>query len=240
MTISQSGAKTFRDIPVERLVLLIRHAESEKNVLNFHGHNQEKDYSLTAEGLDSATRLGRWLSQRIRLETIATSFSLAPTQTGQAIAAAHGIEVEQRKDLRAVYMGTISTLPDAEIIAKHPHLYEELSLYQKGLLHPRNMTIPGMEAFATFANRISEELLTLKQRQHPLAIVAHHSSLTMLLHVMRSPRANVLHRPYQRYQFPNLSCTLVESRSTGGADWEVRETAVAPETLYDAPAGDEQ
>jgi broad specificity phosphatase PhoE len=221
----------LKGIPDERLIILVRHAESEKNIQDYHGHSEVLDHPLTAPGLVAAQKFGLMLRERVALAGVFSSGSLSPTQTADAIAKPHGITAQVRQGLHAVDMGILSGLTDAQVAQQYPEFHEELRRFQAGLLHPKDMTIPGREEFSVFAMRVFQELCHLKNQCLPLLVVGHHSSLSMILHVLASQPPKFLDAPYRRYRFPHLSSTLLEARIQNESGWELRQLAVPPDEL---------
>lgn len=218
-------------IPPDRLVMLARHAESEKNILDYHGHS-DLDHPLTPSGLSCARDFGRLLRRRIVLAELVASSSLSSRQTAMAIAESHHIGgVQIHEQLHAVGMGIIAGLTDSEVKAQFPHIHEQLRMFQEGVLHPKDLEIPGRESFMDFATRIHAEINFLTSRARPLLVIAHHSTLNMLMHVAAVTDGRFDNAPYQRFQFPNLSVTLIEIGDNRNECWQIRGVALVPDAV---------
>lgn len=220
----------LNDIPPDRLILLTRHAESEKNIQDYHGHS-ELDHPLTEEGLCTARKFGRQLRRRISVAELVASGSLSARQTALAIAESHNNIIHIRKQLHAVCMGIIAGKTDAEVNIRFPHIHKQLREFQDGRLHPKDLDIPGRESFLAFATRIYSEMQFLSTCKRPLVVTAHHSSLNMLLHVIGAKDAQFETGSYKRYILPNLSVTIVEVTSNADKKWQIRAEALHPDQI---------
>jgi broad specificity phosphatase PhoE len=96
---------------------LIRHGES---VANREGRIQgQTDYPLSAQGIEQAERLAKWLA-RERIDMLYSSDLSRAYQTAVAIARYHPLSVITRADVREVKLGRFETLTFDEIREKFP------------------------------------------------------------------------------------------------------------------------
>jgi broad specificity phosphatase PhoE len=105
-------------------------------------------------------------------------------------------------------MGVVADLTTQEIKTRFPVIFDQLQQFEAGWIHPEDLQLPGREPFRDFAGRIRTEVAYLETQQSPVLVIAHHSALTMLVHVLRSQRDDDIGRsPYAKHSFPHLSIT---------------------------------
>src|SRR5260221_2634717 len=152
-------------------ILLVRHGESEGNVLGrLQGHG---DSPLTALGRAQARRLGGWLRVHGPRWSAAYAAPLAGArETAQLIAERSGFPVPTiEEDLREVCAGSLEGLTRDEIFKRHPHYI------QRGITDLGDFGEFGGEAYDDVQARVRRVLARLEDRHRPGAdvvlVVAH-------------------------------------------------------------------
>ncbi len=152
-------------------ILLVRHGESEGNVLGrLQGHG---DSPLTALGRAQARRLGGWLKVHGPRWSAAYASPLARArETAQLIAERSGFPAPTiEEDLREVCAGSLEGLTRDEIFKRHPHYI------QRGITDLGDFGEFGGEAYDDVQARVRRVLARLEDRHRPGAdvvlVVAH-------------------------------------------------------------------
>ena len=212
------------DLQPDRLMLLIRHAECEKNRLGYHGHTERLDHPLTADGERDAQMLAQALGNVIRFRSVISSPSRSGRETSAALADRQRIPVTIRAGLRSVGMGIVADLAMDEIRTRYPDIFGQLREYEAGRLHPNDLVLPGREQFSAFAERVHSELTFLASQPAPVLVVTHYSTLTMLVHLLGVGDRDRTAIPYAKHSFPHLSLTLAlrVDEPAAPSPWSVR------------------
>ena len=99
-------------------LLLIRHGESEADILNvFEGR---ANYDLTSLGHQQADALARWIHNKYTITAIVSSPLERAKQTAQYISLATGIDIEYNSDLMEWDNGKYAGVPKSEVAKKYP------------------------------------------------------------------------------------------------------------------------
>ena len=145
-------------------ILLARHGQSDWNAeRRWQGH---ADRPLTAEGRRQAEVLAERL-RNVELDAICSSDLRRALETAEVLAERHGLEVEARRDLREVDVGSWSGLTRAQVAARFPDGHRR---WEQGL--------PGWtdgETYEQMAERVVAAVRDLAGRhpQERLLVVTH-------------------------------------------------------------------
>ena len=111
-------------------LLLIRHGESEADILRVH--EGRADFPLTEQGHRQAQAMGQWVAEHYEVHCIFASTLCRAQQTAQHLADAVGVPVLLEEDLMEFNNGLLAGLPFAEAQMRYPrveHLPPDQSVY---------------------------------------------------------------------------------------------------------------
>lgn len=156
-------------------LLLIRHGESEADLLDVH--EGRADFALTQRGHRQARRTAEYLSEHYQIEKIYASTLKRARQTAEHLAEAAGCEIFPDENLMEFNNGQLAGLPRAVAAKKYPPV--------KDL--PADQAVYGMETAADFRKRAERALArVLKECESDrwIAIVSHGGMIDQLYKAM--------------------------------------------------------
>lgn len=101
-------------------LLLIRHGESEADILNVH--EGRADFSLTEKGQRQAAAMGKWVSENYQVDLIFSSTLRRAAQTAQFLSNSVGIPIQFNEDLMEFNNGLLAGLPFEEAAVRYPKI----------------------------------------------------------------------------------------------------------------------
>lgn len=163
-------------------LLIIRHGESEADVLNVH--EGRADFALTQRGHRQAAAMAAWVAQNHRPDFIYVSPLLRARQTADHLSAAAGISAKTLEDLQEFNNGLLAGMAREEAARRYP-LIPDL---------PMHKTLYGQESRLDFRMR-AERVLSAILNENPLdatiAVISHGGLINQLYHAfLRLPIAN--------------------------------------------------
>jgi broad specificity phosphatase PhoE len=197
-------------------VLLIRHGETEWNVLGrWQGYEQTP---LNDLGIAQAKALAKYLRYR-PIAAIYSSDLLRAWQTATALGDALGIEPESYADLREHHLGIFQGLTRHEIQEKYPAEWTQMQTDYW------DYVIPDGESRASTLRRAYRAWETCLERGKgsEIAIVSHGGTIKMLLMKLFGEIPTVV----ESY-LPNTSITSLERNGQG---WRLVEIGATPHLL---------
>ena len=159
------------------------------------------DKLLNARGERQAEAIARRLSEE-KLHAVYSSDLQRALRTAERIAAAHSLKVQSEPALREVNYGAWEGLTETEIVANWSREW------QLRLADPQNQGPPSGESYAALWQRVEPvwESIITRHREENVALVAHNSTLRILLcHVLGVPVQN-----YRRMLISNGGLSRVE------------------------------
>ncbi len=164
-------------------LLLIRHGESEADILNVH--EGRADFELTDRGRTQAQAMAKWVADRYNVDRIYCSTLKRAYSTASYLAEATGITLEPRAELMEFNNGLLAGLPFDEADIKYPKV-DKL---------PPHIGMYEMESLYEFQHRadcILSEIISdnMKSNQEGcVAIVTHGGMINRLYHTFLKMRA---------------------------------------------------
>ncbi|MCR4621616.1 MAG: histidine phosphatase family protein [Clostridiales bacterium] len=181
-------------------VLVIRHGESEADILNVH--EGRADFELTERGQKQAAVMAKFVAQRYRITKIYASTLKRAAQTAKRLSDETGVGIEFDPDLMEFNNGLLAGLP-----------YDEADrLYPKVKDLPVDRAVYGQESKKEFrgrAERVMGRLISENASDDVIAVVTHGGMINQLY-------GTLLHTPVGDSSF---FCTS----DTGIHVWEVTE-----------------
>jgi 2,3-bisphosphoglycerate-dependent phosphoglycerate mutase len=156
-------------------LFLIRHGQSEADILNVH--EGRADFPLTELGIGQARAMARWMSGEYALDRIYASTLKRAAQTAQALADACGLPVHWEDDLMERDNGLLAGLAKEEADR----------LYPPALNMPIHREMYGKEPLLDFrcrAERVLSKILEESIGLAAVAIVSHGGMINQLWHCL--------------------------------------------------------
>ena len=155
-------------------LLLIRHGESEADILRVH--EGRADFSLTERGQRQAQAMAAYIAKNYQIDCIYTSTLQRAAQTAQVLSEATGVPVQPESDLMEFNNGLLAGLSFEEADAKYPPVPDL----------PPDKSVYGMESKVEFyarAERIYHKILSDADENDMVAVVTHGGMINQLYHV---------------------------------------------------------
>lgn len=152
-------------------LLLIRHGESEADILKVH--EGRADFPLTEQGLRQASAMGRWVAERYQIDLIFASTLRRAAQTAQCLSDAAGVPIQFDEDLMEFNNGLLAGLPFDVAAERYPRIV--------GL--PPDQSVYGQETQYEFRARAERALRRCVEQipdESTAAIVSHGGMINQL------------------------------------------------------------
>ena len=168
-----------------RHILLIRHAESEKNRSGSFSSASDSE-PLTAEGRAASDNVARALRACLKWGSV----EVHAAQSGRAQLTAEHIadtvqsDVHLHEELRSISLGNRSGATEEDLERTDPSFIADLTLYRSGLLNAYDVrTPPGAEDHYLFERRVNATIAGVVRASCAAVVVfvLHRSSLTAAL-----------------------------------------------------------
>lgn len=156
-------------------LLLIRHGESEADLLNVH--EGRADFNLTPRGHRQAEAMAQYVSRRFQVNRIFASPLKRAAQTAAHLANATGITVAYDEDLMEFNNGLLAGLSHAEADAKYPKVPDL----------PPDQAMYGMESQCSFRQRAENALgrvMAYADTDEIIAVVSHGGTIDQMYRAM--------------------------------------------------------
>lgn len=133
-------------------IILIRHAESVKNLKKIHGGQGEE---LTEKGIDQCHQIARFFKEKLDLSNthIFASTSFHTRFTADIICKDLDIPLEKPIDFKPLYLGIADGLSEEELLKVNPKVSELFNSWRRKEIDIKELKIPEMENYMDFWNR---------------------------------------------------------------------------------------
>ena len=167
---------------MDRKIILLRHAESEKNMKHIHGGNGE---AITQNGELQVKDVAEKLRYQIDLNIlkIYASTSFHTRATAKMLANSLKLEVEQPIDFKPLNLGVADGLSEHELSQKYPDVQNLFCKWRKRLIDIKELKVPNMESPLDFWNRGLKILSNLDTNYDSL-LVCSNSLMILLCNIM--------------------------------------------------------
>ena len=156
-------------------VLIIRHGESEADILNVH--EGRADFNLTERGHAQAVAMAEYVARTFKVSRIYASTLKRASQTAQHLSEATGIQITYEEDLMEFNNGWLAGLTHEEADEKYPEVPDL----------PIDQSVYGQESKVEFRNRADKvlaKILEESKEEQTIAIVSHGGMINQLYHSM--------------------------------------------------------
>lgn len=211
-------------------IIIIRHAQSIKNIKDIHGGNGE---SLTLLGQKQASALA------IRLSNFGICYSNATIIYPQNVQTRETAEIISNKltvpmynisDFKPLYLGIVHGLSNEAVADKYPQIYDLLFKWRNKELEICDLAIPEMEEPSEFYKRGLKVLDRLNRGKYNI-FIATNSLYILLLNIMFGNTC-IKGGGYKHFDIPNCGLTMFDETSDGRFVLNMRYTDVQDVLSY--------
>ena len=188
-------------------VILIRHAESIKNLKKIHGGQGEE---LTDLGIEQAQSVAKFLKDnRIDLNLkIYASTSFHTRATAQIIAEKLNLPIEKPYEFAPLYLGIADGLSEQQLEDISPETSELFRLWRNKEIDIKKLVVKDMESYQDFWNR-GKTLLSTLPTDKDVMMVCSNSLMILLTHIMAGNDPNLTDN-YKHFSIPNCGMVTFE------------------------------
>jgi broad specificity phosphatase PhoE len=164
-------------------VILVRHAQSEKNIKDIHGGDGEK---LTSLGLKQAYSLANVLrSWNINRDNSIITYApnVQTAETADILSKRLNCTAKKMSAFIPLYFGVVHGLSDQEMKTKYPDVFLLLSQWRNKEMEICDLDIPKMESPLAFYKRGQEILNNIQNDKHNI-FIATNSLFILLLNIL--------------------------------------------------------
>lgn len=163
-------------------IILMRHAESVKNIKKIHGGNGE---ALTEFGKTQAVKVAKSISSKLNTTNLKlfSSANLHTSATAKIIAGIFNTEVEHPLDFVPLYFGIADGLSEQELTVKYPNIQLLFEGWRKREYDIKKLVVPEMEDYLKFWDR-GVKFLSALPKDCDLLLVCSNSLMILLTHLM--------------------------------------------------------
>lgn len=167
---------------MNRKIILIRHAESQKNIKHIHGGNGE---AITPKGDLQAQEIAELLKSKLDLcrLKIYASTSFHTRETARMIASSMKLNVEQPIDFKPLNLGVADGLSEQELSQKYPDVQQLFVQWRKRLIDIKKLVVPNMESPLNFWER-GKIILSQIDTNYDSLLVCSNSLMILLCNIM--------------------------------------------------------
>lgn len=154
-------------------LLLIRHGQSEADILNVH--EGRADFELTELGRRQAVAVAERIADEYKIDTIYSSTLKRARQTAEYLAETTGLAVNEESDLMEFNNGLLAGLTREEGNEKYPRVYD-LPLHASVYMQESSLE------FRFRTERVLSKIVTENSDAATVAIFTHGGTITRLYH----------------------------------------------------------
>lgn len=155
------------------LLLLIRHGESEADLLDVH--EGRADFALTERGHRQAQAMAEYVAANYHIDRIYASTLMRAMQTARHLSDATGVPIRPEHDLMEFNNGLLAGLPHKEAAEKYPRVPNL----------PPDKSVYGQESLVEFrarAEKMLAKILAEAADSETVAVVTHGGTINQLYH----------------------------------------------------------
>lgn len=211
-------------------IILVRHAQSIKNLKGIHGGNGEP---LTLRGKEQANFLAiKLLKIGINHENsiIVYPQNIQTKETAKIVLAKLDIPSYNIKDFTPLHLGIVHGLPNEIVATKYPQVFNLLQKWRNKDLEICDLTIPEMENPLEFYNRGLKVLNEVKKGKYNI-FIATNSLYILLLNILLGNNCRK-GGGYKHFNIPNCGITMFSEISEGNFMLNLKVTNVQDVILY--------
>lgn len=154
-------------------ILIIRHGESEADILGVH--EGRADFDLTVKGKMQAETMSKWINQKFKIFKIYSSPLKRARQTAELLSKETRIQIDFRDELMEFNNGLLAGLSREEAERKYPRI-PDLPI------HKNAYEMESRLEFRYRADYILSTILNENDMESTIAIVSHGGLINQLFH----------------------------------------------------------
>ena len=154
-------------------ILLVRHGESEADLLNVH--EGRADYNLTAKGLEQAQLLEKWVTTNYRPEFIWSSPLRRAIQVADVLSSALSIPLQTHDGLMEWNNGVLAGMDREKALRLYPEPVDGRKPHE---------SVPSGESLLEFRGRVEScfsEIISRSSRYHRIVVISHGGTISHLI-----------------------------------------------------------
>jgi broad specificity phosphatase PhoE len=186
------------------LLLLVRHAYSQKNIGNRFDDPKDDD-ALTTQAVEEIKLLKKFLTPYVTRAKVARIYCSTRTrckETAAYLASWFGVEWHSEPSLDPIFPGDLAGMKEARARELYPDLMHIRDQFREGQISGYAIQYPNGESVINFENRIRHWLMQLRQQleNEAIAIVISHRSFMMAaVNIAEKLHAGAHDNAYYRY-----------------------------------------
>lgn len=159
-------------------IILLRHAESVKNIKKIHGGQGEE---LTEKGIKQCHAISNFFKEQLDLSQlrIFASTSFHTRATASVICEDLSLPLEKPFAFKPLYLGIADGLSEQQLKELNPHVSDLFVAWRKKEIDIKKLIVPDMEHYMDFWNRGSELIANLPKDASSVLVCS--NSLFILL-----------------------------------------------------------
>lgn len=174
---------------MRKVIMLLRHAESVKNIENRFASNKSLE-NLTETGKAQSCQFGEQIdfflkNNCLTVKNIYCANSSRAIQTAEIIASKLGANVVSADEFKSFSIGHYSGMSESSLAMVAPKFINDLSLYRKGLLNSYDIIYEGskknLQEYESDVKKRFLEIVNNSEQEDCKIIVMHRSALTATL-----------------------------------------------------------
>jgi len=190
-------------------IILVRHAESLKNIKDIQGGSGEPLTSFGRKQIISLANSFKALGVSNVNSVIISVPCVQTSETSNILSRNTGIPIEKMHSFIPLNLGVIHGLSNAEIKTLYPQMYDRLIRWRHRQIDISELNIPGMENPNDFFDRGKEILSNITPNKYNI-FVATNSLYILLLNILLGPNGCFGDGGYKCYNVPNCGVVWFE------------------------------
>lgn len=211
-------------------IVLVRHAQSVKNIKDIHGGKGE---TLTEFGKKQASNLAdKLLKMGVNCNNavITAPTNIQTKETERIISEKLGLSEYILSDFRPLYLGIVHGLSNEEVADKYPEIFELLFHWRNKELEICDLLIPQMENIFEFYARGTKVLNQLNKGKYNIFVTT--SSLYILLLNILFGNTYLKGGGYKHFDISNCGVTVFDQSIDGKFVLNTENTDVEDVLFY--------
>lgn len=211
-------------------IILIRHAQSLKNIKDIHGGDGER---LTFVGKEQANHLVdilKGIGVQQNNAVIIHSMNIQVKETADILSSKLNIAKHYISDFAPLHLGVVHGLSNEVVAMKYPQEYEALLKWRRREIEICDLAIPEMDNPIDFYNRGLNILSELQEEKYNI-FIATNSLYILLLNILLG---NTCKKGggYKHFDIPNCGITMFEKNRDGSYDMNLELSDVPSVISY--------
>lgn len=204
-------------------IILLRHAESIKNIKKIHGKCSEK---LTEVGVQQAKNVAKYLHTFLNISTlkIFTMDSNYTKETAEILSRFFKIKINYSIDFAPINLGLADGLSDDELLLRYPETYKLFGKWRRREIDIKELKVPGIEPYMTFWER-GKDFIDKLPNDGDIVLVCSNSLIILLTNILLNNHPQLTDN-YKHISIPNCGVIVFKTRDFRSFDIDNKLTTV--------------